>query len=140
MSYFLSIPKNPEVSILSCNNITGSANAADPFYLVPTYLDGQFNPITGSDIILTSGYEYFLEFVPISTNSININFSLEIDSNIVNTGWSLGSSTVSSTIKNVLMYTYKPDSNSIVKMKINSSAVNSTIITNNTRLIIWRVL
>lgn len=140
MSYFLSIPKNPEVSILSCNNITGSANAANPFYLVPAYLDGQFNPITGSDIVLISGYEYFLEFVPSSSNSNDINYSLEIDSNVVNTGWSLGSSTVSSTIKNVLMYTYKPNSNSTVKMKINSSAVNSTIITNNTRLIIWRVL
>lgn len=140
MSYFISNVKNPEISVLNCTNVTGSANGSDPFYLTPSYLDGQFNPITGSDIILVSGYEYFLEFAPTFSNTNNANISLEIDGNNANTGWTIGSSSQNSTIKNILFYTFKPLSNSTVKMKVISSSVNSTIVTSNTRLIIWRIL
>ncbi len=138
MSYFLSTPKIPEVSILSCVPITGSANGSTPFYLTPSYINGNFNPITNNEIVLSSGYEYFLEFVPASSNSYNFNFSLEIDSNIVNTGWTF--STATSTENSTIFYSYTPSADSIVKMKINSSTVNSTIIVGDTRLIIWRSL
>lgn len=140
MSYFISNTKNPEISVLNCTNVTGSANGNDPFYLTPSYLDGQFNPITGSDIVLISGYEYFLEFVPTFSNSVDANITLEIEGSNVVTGWTISSSSQNSTIKNTLFYTYKPLSNSTVKMKVISSTVNSTIVTSNTRLIIWRVL
>jgi hypothetical protein len=140
MSYFISSTKNPEISVLSCSNITGSANGNDPFYLSPTYVNGQFNPITGSDIVLVSGYEYFLEFVPTVSNTNNVIIALEVDGNIVNTGWTIGSSAQNSTAKNTLFYTYRPLTDSTVKMKIVSSAVNSTIVTDNTRLFVWRVL
>lgn len=140
MSYFISSTKNPEISVLSCSNITGSANGNDPFYLSPAYVNGQFNPITGSDIVLVPGYEYFLEFAPTFSNTNNAIIALEVDGNIVNTGWTIGSSAQNSTIKNILFYTYKPLASSTVKMKIVSSAVNSTIVTDNTRLFVWRVL
>jgi hypothetical protein len=140
MSYFISSTKNPEISVLSCSNITGSANGNDPFYLSSTYVNGQFNPITGSDIVLVSGYEYFLEFVPTFSNTNDAIIALEVDGNIVNTGWTIGSSTQNSTVKNTLFYTYKPLTDSAVKMKIVSSAVNSTIVTDNTRLFVWRVV
>jgi hypothetical protein len=138
MSYFLSIPKTPEVSVLSCTTITGSANGSTPFYLTPSYINGNFNPITNNEIVLLSGYEYFLEFTIASSNSYDINFSLEVDSNIVNTGWT--TSTLTSTENSTIFYSYTPISNSTVKMKINSSTINSTIITDDTRLIIWRTL
>jgi len=128
MSYFLSIPKNPEVSVLSCTNVTGSANGNDPFYLTPSYVNGQFNPITGSDIVLVSGYEYFIEFVPTLINTNGAIIALEVDGNIINTGWTISSTPQNSTIKNTLMYTYKPTSDSTVKMKIVLTDVNSAII------------
>jgi hypothetical protein len=115
-------------------------NGNDPFYLSSTYVNGQFNPITGSDIVLVSGYEYFLEFVPTFSNTNDAIIALEVDGNIVNTGWTIGSSTQNSTVKNTLFYTYKPLTDSAVKMKIVSSAVNSTIVTDNTRLFVWRVV
>ena len=97
-----------------------------------------FNPISNNEIILKSGYEYFLEFTIASSNSYDINFSLEVDSNITNTGWT--TSTLTSTENSTIFYSYTPISNSTVKMKINSSTINSTIITDDTRLIIWRTL
>ncbi len=137
MSYFLSIPKVPEVSVLTCQAITGSVLGTDPFYLVPVYINGNFNPISNGEITLDANKEYFLEFSIASSNSYDINFSLEIDSNIVNTGWT--TSSASSTENSTIFYNYVPTTNSNVKMKINSSATNSTVIVEDTRLIIWRI-
>ncbi len=137
MSYFLSIPKVPEVSILTCQIITGSALGTDPFYLTPVYVNGNFNPVTNGEITLDANKEYFLELTIASSNSYDINFSLEIDSNIVNTGWTISSA--SSTENSTIFYNYVPTSSSTIKMKINSSATNSTVIVEDTRLIIWRI-
>jgi hypothetical protein len=137
MSYFLSIPKVPEVSVLTCQAITGSVLGTDPFYLVPVYINGNFNPVSNGEITLDANKEYFLEFSIASSNSYDINFSLEIDSNIVNTGWTISSA--SSTENSTIFYNYVPTISSNVKMKINSSATNSTVIVEDTRLIIWRI-
>ena len=140
MSYFISSIKNPEVSVLSCTTTTGSSDGNVSFYLPPSYVNGQFNPISGNDIILISGYEYFLEFIPTFTNTNDAIIALEIDSNVVNTGWTISSSTQNSTVKNTLFYTYKPSSNSTIKMKIVSTSIGSAVVSDNTRLMIWRIL